>query len=241
MKRAIAYIRVSTLGQEDGQGFDLQLSRIREYAPLRGYRITKVLREVHTGRGKNSINDRIELQRAIALARKMKWPIMVAGLDRLSRNTHSATKLLKDPDVLIISVDDGEGADEALLTSQAAHAERVGDLISKTTKKALKVLKSKGQKLGNRKNLSKAQKLGAESNKRRARLTLEDYAPIIARIDQDGDLTHKEVADALNKLGRLSPRGKPWTAGNVRRMRDGAQTINVRQRQQMDSLWGRFP
>jgi DNA invertase Pin-like site-specific DNA recombinase len=84
----------------------------------------------------------------------------------------------------------------------AALAEKERALISQRTKAALSAAKARGQKLGNP-NLSAA---------RRAANVL----PIIAEIQTTGATTLRAIADALNKRGILTPRGRQWEAMSVK-------------------------
>lgn len=240
MKRVIAYIRVSTHGQVEGQGLDLQRMQIRAFAKERSYRVFKEFRDVHTGMGEDSISDRPGLQAAIACAKKKGWMIIVSGYDRLSRHAETFDELTADPELTIISAEHGVKADRAVIRSQGIRHQRVGDIIAKKTKEALKERKAAGKQLGNPTNLAEVQKLGAAGNKHRAEISALEYAPLIASIDPEGKLTKKAIAAALNRKGRLTPRGKPWTAGNVRRLLVGIETVRKNNFYRSDSLFGIF-
>ena len=238
MKRVIAYVRVSTQGQVLGQGLDLQRMQIRAYAKERRYRVFKEFRDVHTGRGEDSISDRPGLQAAIACAKKNGWIIIVARYDRLSRHVASLEKIKSDPNLTVISTENGDEADQAIIRAIAVRAQREGEVKSVNTRKALKALKMAGKRLGNTKNLSEVQKLGAAGNKHRAEIAAREYAPIIAQIDPGENLTKKEIAAALNNMGRRTPRGKPWTAGNVRRLLECVDEVRQSNFHRSDELYG---
>ena len=147
---------------------------------------------------------------------------------------------MEEKGLVILSTENAEDADKAIIRAQAVRAESVGNVISKATKKALQVLKANDKRLGNTKNLSEAQKMGAASNKRRSRLTTQEYAPIIQRIDPEGEMTKQQIADALNALGRRTYSGKLWTTGNIRRVLKAAEDILRSDRELKDPLWGKF-
>ncbi|MBM1172848.1 recombinase family protein [Microvirga arabica] len=219
MNRALGYTRVSTQAQgQSGFGLDAQETQIREFAKELGYRIQKVFSDVHTGRGESSVRDRRGLQDALELARKKRWPIFIADIDRLGRHEPLIQKLLDDPELTIISANDGEGADKAILRGQAKRAQRDGDMISERTRKKLKTLKDQGQRLGNLKSLKEAQRKGGEATKRKSTLRTLEYEPLIRQIRDTGAKTAREFADALNQRNRLTPQGKPWNEENIRRL-----------------------
>jgi DNA invertase Pin-like site-specific DNA recombinase len=93
MKSAIAYVRVSTEKQGySGLGLDAQLVQITQFAADSGYEIVEPpVREIASATGAHSMRKRRKLGAAIILSRilsrEKEWPIIVASLDRLSRNT----------------------------------------------------------------------------------------------------------------------------------------------------------
>ena len=238
--RVIAYTRVSTDGQSDGHGLDMQLQQIKAFAKERGWSVSRIFSDVHTGMGKSSIKDRHGLQAAIAFAKKTGRAILISGVDRISRDANTFSDLIDDQNLVIIDTMNGEKADKAILRAQAVKAESVGRVISTTTKKALKSLKASGKRLGNLTNFAEAQRLGAAGNHDRFEIASKEYAPIIARINPEEKLTKKEIADALNKLGRRTHRGKLWTAGNIRRLLDYIKKVRKIDREQNDPLFGMF-
>jgi DNA invertase Pin-like site-specific DNA recombinase len=251
----IAYVRVSTKSQaEGGDGLDLQLEKIRAYAEARGFRIIKVYRETHSGVGTDSIADRTELQKALARARKTNESILVASTDRVGRDEKTVTELLNCSDAVIISVENGEGADQAVLAAQARSAEQTARIISRTTKEALKSRKKQGVPLGNRTNLGEAQILGAESNRHRFRSRVDEYLTILQEVDPKRSKTRKQIVEILNERGFRTDRGIAWTAGNFRRLHEEIDRRRERtapeppdksdwsfeERQKDDPLWGKF-
>lgn len=241
MKRVIAYMRVSTQGQRQGQGLGLQWRQIETFAKERGYKVIKKFSDVLSGMGEDSLRNRPGLQDAIKWAKKKNWMIIVASYDRLTRSAVELITLKMDPALTIISTQDGVAADIATVKAIGVRNQRVGEIISKTTKKALKQLKAAGKALGNPINLDDARRIAVASNQHRAETTTLEYAPIITGIDPDGDLTRKEICESLNDMGLTSPRGKPWTPGNVRRLLDRIEDLRQQDRGKNDPLFGMFP
>jgi DNA invertase Pin-like site-specific DNA recombinase len=99
--------------------------------------------------------------------------------------------------------------------SVAALAEKERALISQRTKAALSAAKARGQKLGNP-NLSAAREVGAAVLRANADRRAANVLPIIAEIQTTGATTLRAIADALNKRGILTPRGRQWEAMSVK-------------------------
>jgi Resolvase, N terminal domain len=95
MKNAIGYCRVSTQRQgKSGLGLEAQQSAIRRFAEAEGYTIDHTFVEVETGKGADALDRRPQLAAAMKAARKNKAAILVAKLDRLSRDVHFISGLM---------------------------------------------------------------------------------------------------------------------------------------------------
>jgi DNA invertase Pin-like site-specific DNA recombinase len=103
----------------------------------------------------------------------------------------------------------------------AALAEKERALISQRTKAALSAAKARGQKLGNP-NLSAAREAGAAALRANADRRAANVLPIIAEIQKTGATTLHAIADALNKRGISTPRGRQWEAMSVKNVLAGA-------------------
>lgn len=83
----ITYIRVSTSGQgRSGLGIEAQRQTLGHFASSEGYEVARELVEVEMGKGSDALDRRPQLKAALAAARKLKCPVGVAKLDRLSRD-----------------------------------------------------------------------------------------------------------------------------------------------------------
>src|SRR6516225_2751326 len=88
----IAYYRVSTDRQgKSGLGLDAQRKAVEDY--LNGGRWTLVDHFTEVESGKR--NDRPELEKALAACKKHKAKLVIAKLDRLSRNVHFISGLME--------------------------------------------------------------------------------------------------------------------------------------------------
>ena len=87
MPRVIAYIRVSTAKQgKSGLGMEAQQKAIAQFAEAEGFEIAETFLEVETGKGSDALDRRPQLRAALDKARVMQCPVIVAKLDRLSRD-----------------------------------------------------------------------------------------------------------------------------------------------------------
>ena len=94
MRPAIGYIRVSTAKQgRSGLGIEAQQEALQRFAEAEGYRFAETFTEVESG--KHGEDHRPALAEALERARRERAPIMVAKLDRLSRDVHYISGLMK--------------------------------------------------------------------------------------------------------------------------------------------------
>src|SRR5262249_40865247 len=135
MRPAVGYIRVSTRQQgKSGLGLEAQQEALGRFAKAEGYEFVETFSE--TISGKRDDGDRPELAAAIALPSKRKAPIIGANPDRLSRDVHYISGLMKHR-VPFIVTELGADTDPFLLHIYAALAEKERALISRRTKDAL--------------------------------------------------------------------------------------------------------
>jgi DNA invertase Pin-like site-specific DNA recombinase len=95
MTQAIAYYRVSTAQQgRSGLGIKAQRAAVLRFAESEGINLVGERTEIETGKGADALERRPELAAALADARKAKCPVLVAKLDRLSRDVHFISGLM---------------------------------------------------------------------------------------------------------------------------------------------------
>jgi DNA invertase Pin-like site-specific DNA recombinase len=149
MKSVVSYIRVSTQQQgHSGLGIEAQRAAIVRFAEAEGYTIAAEHVEVETGEGADALDRRPELAAALAAARKLRCPVIVAKLDRLSRDVAFISKDLMAKRVPFIVAELGADADPFMLHLYAALAEKERSLISQRTRAALAAKKAQGVRLG---------------------------------------------------------------------------------------------
>jgi DNA invertase Pin-like site-specific DNA recombinase len=158
--------------------------------------------------GKHGDDHRPELAKALAKARKAGAPVIVAKLDRLSRDVHYISGLMKHR-VPFIVTELGVDTDPFMLHIYAALAEKERRMISERTKVALKAAKARGVALGGLRD--KGRELQAEAYERAEGLR--------AVFEELSGLSARKVADELNRRGVPAPAGGKWHATQVVRVR----------------------
>jgi DNA invertase Pin-like site-specific DNA recombinase len=126
--------------RRSGLGLEAQQEALARFAKAEGYEFVDAFSETISGRRDDG--DRPRLAAAIALAGKRKAPIIVAKLDRLSRDVHYISGLMKHR-VPFIVTELGADTDPFLLHIYAALAEKERALISRLTKDALAAAKAR--------------------------------------------------------------------------------------------------
>ena len=145
MTNAIGYIRVSTQKEgRSGLGLSAQQTAIRNFAQAEGLTIVQWLQDVESG----SHSERPALLEALKNSKILGCPVVVAKLDRLSRDAHFILSLMKEKAEFIVA-DIGRVEDPMMLHIHAVFAESERKKISDRTKAALAARKARGFKLGN--------------------------------------------------------------------------------------------
>jgi DNA invertase Pin-like site-specific DNA recombinase len=208
-KTVVSYVRVSTSGQgRSGLGLEAQREAIARFAKDQGYTVAAEYVEVESGKGADALDRRPKLAAAIKAARKVKGPIIVAKLDRLSRDVHFISGLMTHK-VPFITVELGADTDPFLLHLFAALAERERRVIGERTRIALQAAKARGVKLGG----TNAQSI---ANRDEARHRAEELRPTLTEL---AGMSANKAAAELNRRGVPTPKGGQWHALTVMRLR----------------------
>jgi DNA invertase Pin-like site-specific DNA recombinase len=217
-KSLISYIRVSTAQQaRSGLGLEAQREAILQFAKAEGLELLGEYVEVQSGKGSNALEKRPELSAAVKAAKRNGCAIVVAKLDRLSRDVHFISGLMVHK-VPFVTVELGSDADPFLLHLYAALAEKERALISQRTRNALAAARRRGVKLGNARQ-ARANKNAADAFAESLRTVLTDTVGLSAT----------QIAQKLNENGVRTARGAPWSAKTVIRVQerlnlDGSRT-----------------
>src|SRR6202040_3713758 len=218
MSTAISYLRVSTVSQsKSGLGLEAQRAAIQRFAEAEGINLVAEHVEIETGKGADALDRRPVLAAALGQARKAKCPVVVAKLDRLSRDVHFVSGLMAHR-VPFIVAELGRDADPFMLHLYAALAEKERRLISERTKAALRAKKAAGARLGNPTNLCMAGSLGRIAQVQAADEFATDLIPMLDAIRKAGANTLSEIAKALNGRGVRPPRGSNRHRSSVRNL-----------------------
>jgi DNA invertase Pin-like site-specific DNA recombinase len=220
-RKYIAYYRVST--QRQGRsGLGLKAQRDAVLAFIDGNaELIEEFTEIESGKH----SERPELQKALAVCKKHKAKLVIAKLDRLSRNLAFIATLM-DSGVEFQAVDMPH-ANKLTVHILAAVAEHEREAISERTKAALKAAKARGTKLGNP-DLAKAAKRGVAAVKADAKRFAANVLPIIREIERSGFTSANAIAAKLNERNVRTARGGQWThvqVGKILRPFDGSGDI----------------
>ena len=217
----VGYLRVSTKGQgESGLGIEAQRAAIEAYAKGRDAKVLMLYTEVESGK----LASRPELAKAIAHARRAKATLVVAKLDRLSRNVAFLSAMMENKVPFVAC--DNPSANELTLHILAAVAQAEAKAISDRTKAALAAYKARGGQLGGElpqcRNLTpeamaKGRNKAKEAKAQRKSEAYADLAPMVATW-RNGGMTLEGIADKLNTDGHTTRRGKPWNHVQVMRV-----------------------
>ena len=224
MQKAVAYIRVSTQRHGlSGLGLDAQRSAISRFCEAEGWDIVEELVEIESGKGADAISSRPILGKALAKAKKLKLPIVVAKLDRLSRDVAFISGLMAQR-VKFVVTELGADVDPFMLHIYAALAERERSLISERTKAALAAAKARGTRLGGPKiaAINSARTLAKKALAVR-------LSPVVKEINAAGHTSHRAIARALNAKGIRTVRGRLYTAVQMKTLLSDMPSPHVSQ------------
>lgn len=208
MKPAIAYRRLSKArpGGKPPLGLDAQQAAIDAFCASEGYSVQGAFSEIETAKGFDALERRPELAKALAAAKKLKCPVIVHKLDRLSRDVAFISGLMSQR-VPFIVCELGANVDSFMLHIYAAVAEKERRMIGERTKLALAAAKARGVQLGN----AKQAKVNATVAADFAETLRATIAPII-------NFSSRRIASILNDQGIATPTGRKWQSQTVLRL-----------------------
>jgi len=205
----VAYFRVSTDKQgRSGLGFEAQRHAVDQFLNGGRWSLIGEFTEVESGKR----NKRPELEKALAVCKRQKAKLVIAKLDRLSRNLAFIATLM-DSGVEFVAVDNPH-ANKLTVHILAAVAQHEREMIAQRTKDALQAAKARGVVLGNPK-LDTVRDRAVASVKADADRFAKNVAPIIREIQSTGVASHRGIARSLNSRGIATARGGDWTAVQV--------------------------
>jgi DNA invertase Pin-like site-specific DNA recombinase len=201
--KIISYLRVSTDKQGiDGNGVAAQRKAVEDYLNGGSWQLVGEFVEVESG----GRNDRPELAKAISACKKHKVRLVIAKLDRLSRDVAFIADLMKKVDFVCC---DRPNAKPFELHIYAALAQEERRLISERTRAGLAAARARGVALGNA-------KLGA-INRAAAIARAKALQPILNELQ---GLSASQAAQELNRRGIATPAGGKWHPMQILRIRN---------------------
>ncbi len=216
--RYVAYFRVSTQKQgQSGLGLDAQKKAVSEFLAQLGGEVIAEFIEVESGKRA----DRPEFTKAADYAELANATVLVAKLDRLSRDLHFITSLQKRG--IRFKLCDLPEIDQLTIHILAAMAEHEARMISQRTKSALRVAKERGVVLGNPNLAVQRNSDVSAANSQRVQKQQDWQAKILKVIshleDSERLTTCQAIADALNERGLTTARGAAFSVPIVSRLR----------------------
>jgi len=215
--RYVAYYRVSTAQQgRSGLGLEAQREAVRVFLAGGAGELAEEFTEIESGK-----NDaRPQLARALAACKLTGGVLVIAKLDRLSRDAHFLLGLEKAGVEFVAA--DMPNANPLTVRLMAVIAQSEREMISARTKAALAAARARGTKLGGNRGGPKVD--SAKGRAARSR-SAEDYARQVGPIALDAwrqpsgsTASYGEVAGVLTARGIRTPRGGRWTRAAVRRL-----------------------
>ena len=208
VQRFVAYYRVSTEWQgRSGLGLEAQQQAVADFING-GSELVAEFTEVESGKQ----DERPALSSALEACRHHKAKLVIAKLDRLSRNLAFIATLM-DSGVEFVAVD-VPYAEPLYIHILGAFAQHERKMISERTRAALAAAKKRGVRLGNP-NLAPAAKRGAAANREGADRFAANVLPVIREIQAHGAVSQEAIAAKLNERKVPTARGGKWRHSQV--------------------------
>ncbi|HEY1936267.1 MAG TPA: recombinase family protein [Acetobacteraceae bacterium] len=221
-----AYYRVSTARQgRSGLGLEAQRAAVRSYLNGGNWTLLSEHTEVESGK----VDARPELAQALETCRLTGATLVIAKLDRLSRDAAFLLNLEKAGVEFVAA--DMPTANRLTVRLMSVIAQEEREMIARRTKEALTAAKARGVKLGGRRPTLRDgsandhvvdHRLGTAAQQQRAAEYAAMVGPIISgmREAKDGKkgASLRKIADAMAQRGIRAPRGGNWTADTVRQV-----------------------
>jgi len=216
IRNYVTYYRVSTQQQgRSGLGLEAQRAAVKVYLTGNVGKELATFTEVETGKA----NDRPQLAAALRRCRQTRSTLLVAKLDRLSRNA-AFLLALQDAGTRFVAADMPD-ANEAMVGFMAILAQYERQAISDRTRAALGAAKARGVKLGNprlKPGTRASAAVATAANSRRADSRSEELRDVITDARGSGCKSLRQIAAHLNALSIPTARGFTWSPASVKRV-----------------------
>ena len=219
----ISYLRVSTARQgKSGLGLEAQRKAVADYLNGGNWQLLAEMVEVESGKK----SDRPVLQEAIDLSKATGATLVVAKIDRLTRDAAFLLSL-RDAGIDFVAADMPD-ANRLTVGIMALVAEQEREAISRRTKDALAAAKARGVQLGAYRDGQFVGRVGTAADTQKASIAraakYEAAArmklPLLQRVDPLGSLSLRQIAERLNAMEVPTVSGKgSWSANSVKRLK----------------------
>ena len=219
----VIYYRVSTEKQnESGLGLEAQQQQVNDYLQSKPDAVV-IAEYVEIDSGKKV--NRIELNKAVADAKKNKAVLLVAKLDRVARNVRLFLELLDQVRIEFTdlpALSNGTSDSRLVLTQLAAFAEWEAAKISERTKAALAAKKARNEPMG----VMGKDNIKATNGKRKEQA--DEFAKQLAGmlIPLAATMSQRKLVDYLNQHGVKSPNGKEWRLNSLQNVLNRAKALS---------------
>jgi DNA invertase Pin-like site-specific DNA recombinase len=215
-RRWVVYYRVSTDRQgRSGLGLDAQRICVQQFLEAHGGHVRAEFTEIQSGKD----DSRPKLADALNLCRLTNATLLIAKLDRLSRNVAFLAKL-QEAGTKFVACDVPE-ANELYIHILSAFAQAERKAISVRTKQALAAAKKRGTVLGNPRLRAGTAETAAHARKVKSdsvRKRNGHLYPVIEQAQASGCNTLRSLADYLNDHDFAPPTRGKWHPNSVRRI-----------------------
>lgn len=209
----VVYYRVSTKRQgESGLGLEAQRRDVELFLTRYSDRPYTVIAEFEDHRsGKGMLADRPTMKEAVEMCERTGAVLLVAKLDRLSRDMECIAHIIKRVDLKVACM---PNADKFQLHLFGALSEQEREFISQRTKAALQSAKARGVKLG---GTREGREKSAIVTKQLADDRAEGYRAEFTEMRRNG-YSLQRMAESLNTRGIKTVRGSEFNKTTVARL-----------------------
>jgi DNA invertase Pin-like site-specific DNA recombinase len=217
-RRYVTYYRVSTMQQgQFGFSIEAQRAAVQNYIAANPGFVVAEFSEVMSGRK----DSRPELAKALSMCRIARAVLVIARLDRLSRNVEMIARLMESK-LEFVAVDFPH-ANRFTIHILAAVAEYESRLISERMKQVIAARRERGAKVGHvasglpRRFPPGCQEASALVRQARSEARAQDLAPLVWKAIAEGK-SLSVIADEFNESGIAPPQRGPWAKNAIWRI-----------------------
>jgi DNA invertase Pin-like site-specific DNA recombinase len=217
-RRYVAYYRVSTVQQgQFGFSIEAQRAAVQDYVTANPGFVVAEFSDVMSGRK----DSRPELAKALSMCRIARAVLVIARLDRLSRNVEMIARLMESS-LEFVAVDFPH-ANRFTIHILAAVAEYESRLISERMKQVIAARRERGAKVGRladgvpRRFPPGCQEASALVRQARSEARARDLAPLVWKAIAEGK-SMSLIADEFNESGVAPIQRVPWTKNSIWRI-----------------------